>query len=94
MGFIYKADTIEELADLIGVDTSTLKETVDTYNEYCESGKDAMYLETIGDGPYYAIKMASYLCNTVAGLDINANFQVLDSDLAGVQFSGKKPYVT
>ncbi len=113
MGFIYKADTIEELASLIGVDASTLKETVDTYNGYCESGvdeeygKDAMYLETIGEGPYYAIKMASYSYNTVAGLDINANFQVLDtdgnaieglfavgSDSAGVLFSEKKPYVT
>ena len=60
MGFIYKADTIEELADLIGVDTSTLKETVDTYNEYCESGKDAMYLETIG----FAVGVKSYPLQT------------------------------
>ena len=51
--------------------------------------------------------MASYSYNTVAGLDINADSQVLDtngeaieglyavgSDSAGVLFSEKKPYVT
>lgn len=113
MGFIYKADTIEELAELIGVDAENLSDTVETYNGYCKTGvdkefsKDSTYLEEIGEGPYYAIKMASYSYNTVAGLDINANFQVLDtdgnaieglfavgSDSAGVLFSEKKPYVT
>ena len=113
MGFIYKADTIEDLAKAIGVDAATLNETVETYNGYCEKGtdeefgKDASFLEKIGEGPYYAIKMASYSYNTVAGLDINANFQVLNedgnaieglfavgSDSAGVLFSEKKPYVT
>ena len=113
MGFIYKADTIEDLAKAIGVGAVALNETVETYNGYCEKGtdeefgKDASFLEKIGEGPYYAIKMASYSYNTVAGLDINANFQVLNedenaieglfavgSDSAGVLFSEKKPYVT
>lgn len=113
MGFIYKADTIEELAAQIGVDADALAETVTTYNGYCDAGedsefeKDPQYLEKVGEGPYYAIKMASYSYNTVAGLDIDANFQVLDtegnpikglfavgSDSAGVLFSEKKPYVT
>ena len=51
--------------------------------------------------------MASYSYNTVAGLDINKDFQVLNADgevidglyavgndSAGVLFSEKKPYVT
>ena len=72
-----------------------------------EFGKDAALLEKIGEGPYYAIRMASYSYNTVAGLDINTSFQVLGtdgnaieglfavgSDSAGVLFSEKKPYVT
>ena len=113
MGFVFKADTIEELAAQIGCDPATLSATVETYNGYCETGvdeqcgKDASLLEPIGEGPYYAIKMASYSYNTVAGLDINEQFQVLDtngavieglfsvgSDSAGVLFSEKKPYVT
>lgn len=112
-GFVVKADSIEELAGLIGLDPATLAETVSTYNGYCESGvdaefgKDAALLTKIGEGPYYAIAMASYSYNTCAGLDINENMQVLDtngqvmdglfcvgSDSAGVLFSEKKPYVT
>ncbi|NLJ58237.1 MAG: FAD-dependent oxidoreductase [Tissierellia bacterium] len=113
MGFIYKADTIEELAKAIDIDPSALKNTVESYNNYCKNGKDeqfnkdAEYLEAIGEGPYYAIKMASYSYNTCAGLDVNTKLQVLNtsgepieglfcvgSDCAGVLFTEKKPYVT
>lgn len=113
MDFVYKADTIEELAEQIGIDPAALAETVETYNGFAvsgvdeEFGKDGALIEKIGEGPYYAIKMASYSYNTVAGLDINKDFQVLDahgepmeglyavgSDSAGVLFSEKKPYVT
>lgn len=112
-GYVYKADTVEELAGLIGLDASALSETVAAYNGYCETGvdaefgKDAALLTRIGEGPYYAIAMASYSYNTCAGLDINEQFQVLDtegnameglfcvgSDSAGVLFTEKKPYVT
>ncbi len=113
MGFVWKADTIEELAELIGVDAETLANEVETYNSYVENGVDedfgkaAENLVAVGEGPYYAIKMASYSYNTVAGLDIDVNLQVLDtdgnpveglfavgSDSAGVLFSESKPYVT
>lgn len=39
-GTVYTADTIEELAELIGLDPAALKETVETYNSYCEAGLD------------------------------------------------------
>ena len=112
-GIVVRADSIEELAAQIGLDPAALTQTVAAYNGYCESGvdaefgKDAALLEKIGEGPYYAIRMASYSYNTVAGLDINTSFQVLGtdgnaieglfavgSDSAGVLFSEKKPYVT
>lgn len=112
-GYVYKADTIEELAVMIGLDPATLAETVSSYNGYCETGvdaefgKDAALLTKVGEGPYYALAMASYSYNTCAGLDVNENMQVLDtngqvmeglfcvgSDSAGVLFSEKKPYVT
>jgi uncharacterized protein with FMN-binding domain len=113
MGFIFKADTIEELAEAINLDPSALKNTVENYNSYCAKGKDEefnkdpQFLNTIGQGPYYAVKMASYAYNTCAGLDVNNKLQVLNtsgqpieglfcvgSDCAGVLFSEKKPYVT
>lgn len=113
LGYVFKADTIEELAAQIGVDPMNLANTLDTYNASCaagadeEFGKDPTYLETIGDGPYYAVRMASYSYCTCAGLDVNTDLQVLDtegnpipglfavgSDSMGVLFSEKKPYVT
>ena len=65
---------------------AALAETVTTYNGYCEAGEDAEFgkpasdLVKIGEGPYYAIKMASYAYNTVAGLDIDAQFRVLNTE--------------
>ena len=40
MDYIYKADTIEELAEQIGVDAQTLKTTVTDYNTYCDTGEN------------------------------------------------------
>ena len=113
MGFIYKADTLEDLAAQLNMDGATLAETVEAYNGFCEAGedtecgKDPTYLDPIGDGPYYAVKMASYSYGTCGGLDINADMQVLNKegapveglfavggDSMGVLFSEKKPYVT
>ncbi|MDR9824902.1 glycosyltransferase, partial [Vibrio sp. FNV 38] len=56
MEFVFKADTIEELAEQIGIDPAALKETVDQYNGFCETGvdeefgKDGSELEMIGEG--------------------------------------------
>ena len=112
-GYVFKADTVEALAGMIGVDAAALAETVAAYNGYCETGVDAEFgkpaelLTKIGEGPYYAVEMASYSYNTCAGLDINDKMQVLNtngevmeglfcvgSDSAGVLFTEKKPYVT
>ncbi|NLU11555.1 MAG: FAD-binding protein [Tepidanaerobacter acetatoxydans] len=84
--FIYKADTLTELAELINVDPATLEQTVAAYNGYCDAGNDpefgkpADYLEKIGEGPYYAIVGAPYCYSTCGGLDINTNFNVLKAD--------------
>ncbi len=37
MDYIYKADTLEELAEKIGVDPATLAKTVADYNSYCDT---------------------------------------------------------
>ncbi len=39
-GWIRRADSIAELADLIGVDAQTLERTVEQYNAACEAGRD------------------------------------------------------
>lgn len=85
-GFVYKADTLAELADLINVDPATLEETINTYNGYCQSGQDldynkpAEFLVEIGAGPYYAVVGTPYCYSTCGGLDIDENFNVLMTD--------------
>ena len=113
-GIAFKADTIEELAEALGMPPENLKATVDSYNAACEAkedtefGKNADYLDPIGEGPYYAILGAPWCYSTTAALDINEDFQVLaddhetvieglyavGTDSAGVLYSEKKPYVT
>jgi len=85
-GIAYKADTLADLAEQLGMDPATLEATVTTYNGYCEAGedkdfgKDAKYLTAIGEGPYYAIVGAPWCYTTCGGLDINDQFQVLKTD--------------
>ena len=85
-GIAVKGDTIEELAEALGMAPATLSATVETYNSYCESGVDEQFgkaaelLDPVEEGPYYAIIMASYCYGSCGGLDINEHFQVLQDD--------------
>ena len=55
------ADTVEELAEVIGLDPAALRETVDRYNAACAAGQDWDYfksadtLEPLAEGPFYAL---------------------------------------
>ena len=112
-GFISKGDTIEELAEDLGLDPATLRSELDKYNEACKSGEDplgkpAEFLESMEEGPYYAIHAGMHCYGTCAGVDINENFQVLQADGEtvigglyavgadgeGVIYSPEKAYVT
>lgn len=86
-GYVFRADSLEELAKLTGMDAETLSATVTKYNEACASGvdeefgKSAANLDAVaGDGPYYAIKMSNIPYSTCGALDVNENLEVLDTD--------------
>ena len=89
-GIAYKADTLEELANVLGCDPAVLTDNVSRYNAAVDSGvdeefgKDASNLTMkIGEtGPYYAFVGASFIYSTVGGLDVNTSMQVLGSDNA------------
>ena len=51
-GHSVKADTLEELAEKLGVDADTLKATVEKYNKGMEDGKDESALLSIQGTPY------------------------------------------
>jgi len=83
---VVKADTIEELAALMGVDADTLVKSVETYNTACATGNDTEFgkaasnLTAIDAAPYYAVRI--YVCTggTIAGVKTNLDFQVLRED--------------
>ncbi len=86
-GILTVADTVEELAEKLGMDPAVLKENVDRYNGFCEKGVDEdfgkkpEYLYAIGDeGPFYAVTGVSVCYGTCSGLDIDENCNVLKDD--------------
>lgn len=82
----FKADTLEELADKIGVNKEAFLDEVAKYNEMCEKGVDSQYakeahfLYPIKKGPFYATKVGAAMLVMVGGLKINTNLQCLDKD--------------
>ena len=82
---IFKADTLEELAEKIGVDPTTFVETINNYNRYCETGVDeewgkpAQYLWACDTAPFYGMRVSSGMLNTNGGIRINRNAQVVDA---------------
>lgn len=81
---VYKADTIEELAEKLGLDPVSLKDTVDHYNELCDNGYDAdfckeeEYLIPVKTAPFYGIVTHPMFMTTVGGLRIDERARVLD----------------
>ena len=84
-GHSVKADTLEELAEKIGVDADTLKATVEKYNKGMEDGKDEFQkacdkASVISEGPFYASLRTPTVHYTMGGIAINENAEVIDSD--------------
>lgn len=83
-GCMLQADTLEELAALMGVDANALVSTITDYNALCEGkedtqfGKPEKYLEKVETGPYYALMSLPVAIGTFGGLSIDENSQVLD----------------
>ncbi|WP_408898062.1 FAD-dependent oxidoreductase [Nocardioides sp. R1-1] len=83
-GWLHRADTLEELAPLIGVDPALLVASVARYNAACASGVDEQFhrdpatLVPLGDGPYYAFTSAPMLAWSNGGPRRNQHAEVLD----------------
>ena len=88
----YKGETIQELAENAGMDTTLLTETFTKYQEAIASGidsefgKKSAFLEPMGDsGPYYAITSEINNLGSVGGLLVNTKFQVLNEKKIPIQ---------
>jgi len=83
---VFKADTIEELAQQLGIEPEVLEQTVDEYNELCDGGwddlfeKEHRYMQAIAKPPFYAARYFPAAYGTLGGLQINHKTEVLDDD--------------
>lgn len=86
-GYAFKADTLEELAEKIGVPADAFKAQVERYEGYCKSGVDEEFgksaktlVSQINRPPYYAIKADATPYATIAALDVDTDLNVLKAD--------------
>ncbi len=85
-GWAFKANTLDELARITGMDAKRLKATVDQYNRYCDVrhdgdfAKDPAYLREVRTGPFYAIKSVASSLGTLGGIKANEHFEVVTAD--------------
>ena len=94
-GRAYKADTLEELAEQMGVPAETLTATIEEYNRHCVGGdlegQEDEFGRTlfsdvegendgINDAPFYAAKRVPTVHHTMGGVEINANAEVLNAN--------------
>lgn len=85
-GIYWKADTLEELAEMLQLPYDELQKTVDRYNELYDKqvdedyGKEAYRLSAIREAPYYGGWFGGNLLTTLDGLRINTDMQVLDAN--------------
>lgn len=91
-GRIWKADTIEELASMMGVDAAALQKTIDEYNGFAAEGTDPQFgcpapgLVPVKTAPFYATINNPAMFATVGGLKSNEHMQVLKVD--GIPIEG------
>ena len=84
-GQLVQADTIEELAEKMGMNPEVLSATVARYNELCEMGEDVDFykesyrMRPVAQPPFYAVTVGGQLLCTMDGMQIDTEFHVLDA---------------
>ena len=84
-GMAWTADTLDELAQLAGLDAAVLADTVNTFNGFADAGEDKdfgrkTFNGKVENGPFYAAKLQLACHLTFGGLVINSDAQVLSAD--------------
>ncbi|AOY74886.1 flavocytochrome c [Clostridium formicaceticum] len=96
-GFTTEADSIEELAEALGMNAENLAATVETYNSYVAAGDDkdfgrADMPRALENSKFYAIEVGPAVHHTMGGLRIDTLGQVLDSEgnsISGLYAAGE-----
>jgi flavocytochrome c len=84
-GNVLRSDTLEDLADRMGVPRERFLATVERYNADCEAGADGQFLKRpdvlrpVASAPFYATELRlSHIAVTAVGLRIDSAARVVD----------------
>jgi hypothetical protein len=80
MNKLFRGETIEELAEKMGVPANALRETIEHYNQCCENGFDDMFFKPKKNlvplkGPYFAVRCNLGTDGAFGGVRVNPNMQ-------------------
>ncbi len=81
-----KADTLEELAEGLGLPVDDFLAQVERYNSYCETGlddefhKDKRFLLPVKEAPFYGVKNEPYTLCITGGLNTDIQMHVCDEN--------------
>lgn len=84
MGIIKQADTVEELAEIIGADAATVQDTLDSWNAQCRKRKDVDFgrpsgtMTTVKEPPFFVGEVWPVVSNTQGGPIHNSRQQVIN----------------
>ena len=89
-GRLKKADTLEELAEMLDLDPDIVNDVVTRWNDNCKKGKDddpdilypylPEWLNPIQKAPFYGAALGGQLGKTLAGVRVNHKLQVMKDD--------------
>lgn len=82
-GTLFRSDTLEGLAEQLGMDPEVFVDTINKYNSYVEQGHDPEFGKDVFDlkvavAPFYATPRKPAVHHTMGGLKIDTETHVLD----------------
>ncbi len=83
---VFIADSLEELAEKIGIDENTFLETIEDYNDGCDCGYDDLflknrrYLHPLVGKKFYAMRMSCGAYGSLGGIKVNHKLEVITDD--------------
>lgn len=83
-GTLFKADSLEALAEKLAIDPSIFVTTINNYNSYVDKGEDPEFGKDVFDlkveqAPFYATPRKPAVHHTMGGLKIDTKTHVLDA---------------
>jgi fumarate reductase flavoprotein subunit len=85
-GYVFIADSIQDLARQLSMDPQVLIATIEENNHYAKMhidplfGKDGKFMRVISQPPFYAVKIQPRSLGTLGGVKINEKIEAVDEN--------------